>query len=512
MQRTKLVQIKEEFPCTHYFVYKNKEYQINFEFFKCYSNFFLNNQQELQLQKCIPLLDKKSEKSVNLSEESIQDFINFVHRKQIMLTDENVIPLNYLAKIYEIPLLLDVTKEFISTNQNYLALQILSLHQNDTQFQAEELEEIISDKFLDYIDDRRLLTLKIPILNRILTKFLYVRKSQLKEDENDKVMIFLFKCLDCFGRDASILFSNINFENERSKYLNHLMTNYAHKFDFHFINLTFMKTMFQIQSDLLLKEEQSRLHHEEWMREIEKKMKKIELVNDQKLNEQKKIFDGEINKLKKENDDMKLQIQNLVEQKQKSNEEIEKLRRELNNTKSELVNKIKEERKEVLCNNCAIFEYLNSSTNENIIDSGVINCETSINEGTPIKNLFDYSKDTHFRLQDVEGGYIILDFKTKRVSLTKYYFAVPSRNNGNYVGRPKSWRIEGSNDKNSWDLIDRRVNDTSLNDWGRSNEFLCKMNKNVFYKFIRIIEEISHHNNHNFILAEIEFYGSIQNI
>lgn len=91
MQKNKFVQIQDEIPGTHFFTYKNKEYPMNIDFFKSYSNYFSNHQLEFQSKKHIPLLGEDSEISVDLTEDSIQYFINFVHRQQIPLNDENVI-------------------------------------------------------------------------------------------------------------------------------------------------------------------------------------------------------------------------------------------------------------------------------------------------------------------------------------------------------------------------------------------------------------------------------------
>lgn len=169
---------------------------------------------------------------------------------------------------------------------------------------------------------------------------------------------------------------------------------------------------------------------------------------------------------------------------------------------------IQKENKPLNCEN-GIFEYLRNESNGNPCAKCVINIETTdVNCGSK-QNLFDKSQKTEFRLDNKSNGFILIDFKDKQVSFSKYYFSVPVQENGNYTGRPKSWMIEGSNDKNSWDLIDRKENITSLKDWGNSSSFSCSNVSNKFYRFIRINEIINHQDNHYFLLSEIEFYGSI---
>lgn len=189
MQKSKLVQIQEEIPCTHFFVYKRKQYPINFDFFKFYSQYFSNNQLDFQFKKSIPLLNEEQEKSIDLSEESIQYFINFVHRQQIPLTDDNVIFINYLAKIYQVPLLINVTQDYMSSSHNNLILQLLILYQNDYNFQLEQYEDIISKNLMNYIDNDSLLSLNISILYRIVDRYLVEKAESNENGENDKLMV-----------------------------------------------------------------------------------------------------------------------------------------------------------------------------------------------------------------------------------------------------------------------------------------------------------------------------------
>lgn len=75
-----------------------------------------------------------------------------------------------------------------------------------------------------------------------------------------------------------------------------------------------------------------------------------------------------------------------------------------------------------------IIDYLRneSNINNNPYESKLIEVEKSIIKDGQIKNLFDNTIDTHFRLKNVENGFILLDFKDKRINFSKYYFSVPS--------------------------------------------------------------------------------------
>lgn len=158
-----------------------------------------------------------------------------------------------------------------------------------------------------------------------------------------------------------------------------------------------------------------------------------------------------------------------------------------------------------------IIEFLSKSENENIFSAKKIDVSTSKVENDSnfkIENLFDRSKSTCFRLDNVENGHITIDLKSNKINLKKYYFSVPSHTYSD--GQPKSWRIEGSNDKNSWDLIDLRENDSSLKGSGNSNTFECSHETKKFYRYICIKEIYSHTNDHKFLLSELDLIGFIQ--
>lgn len=91
----------------------------------------------------------------------------------------------------------------------------------------------------------------------------------------------MFQCLSKFGRRASVLFGEINFEKIEIKYLNRMLTEFPDIFDFHFLNMTFLKKNFEIQNETIK------------YLEIQKK-----LLNDQKL-------------LNEENDKIKIQIRHI---------------------------------------------------------------------------------------------------------------------------------------------------------------------------------------------------------
>ena len=160
------------------------------------------------------------------------------------------------------------------------------------------------------------------------------------------------------------------------------------------------------------------------------------------------------------------------------------------------------------CND-GILKYLQKSSNDNVFVSKTIDVEVSGISNGEVKNIFDRSKDTVLKIKGTNNSFIVLDFKDKKVNLNKYYFAVPSRSTNYSLNRPKTWLIEGSNNKEKWELIDERENDSSLTDYSASKIFSINQNKNEFYRFIRIKENLKDSNDHRLLLSEIELYGNI---
>lgn len=99
----------------------------------------------------------------------------------------------------------------------------------------------------------------------------------------------------------------------------------------------------------------------------------------------------------------------------------------------------------------------------------------------------------------------------KKVHISQYHFITPSRKSGYSFVRPKSWKIEASNDKNEWELIELKEDDSSLNEYNRFILFTCNnIISESYHRYIRIKEIQSHTNDHRFILTEIEFCGSFE--
>ena len=222
----------EIIPDTHFFVYKNKEYPIKFDYFKYTSEYF----SELENKKRINLLDPETEGNIDFSDSTVQDFIDFVQNKEIILSDENVFGLNYLSNKYEVHKLNKITNEYIFSSNPLFFLDFLIEYQNhnNNNIDLSKYEKIISVHIEEYINDDRLLQLDLQTLYRIIKEYFINEKG--KENFNRKQVIdFLIKVLDKEGRRASILFEFVDFCEYRKEYLQLLTDKYSDIFDFQYI-------------------------------------------------------------------------------------------------------------------------------------------------------------------------------------------------------------------------------------------------------------------------------------
>lgn len=195
---------------------------------------------KLKETKNIPLIDNEEER-LEFPEESIEQFIKYVEHQTIPLSKENIIYLSYLAQKYGVSSLIESTKEFLDQHHDKLTLQILLVCQEKPEFDTSSYEDTISNHMKDYIKDDKIFQLNFQILYRIFHKYQQMNKKE--KIDNKEINEFLFKCLDRFGRKASILFENVDVRHFGHENFNRLLTDYSKSFDFHFINSFYLKTL-----------------------------------------------------------------------------------------------------------------------------------------------------------------------------------------------------------------------------------------------------------------------------
>lgn len=101
----------------------------------------------------------------------------------------------------------------------------------------------------------------------------------------------------------------------------------------------------------------------------------------------------------------------------------------------------------------------------------------------------------------------------RRVDLRSYLIRTGS--DGPNKRHQKSWRIEGSNDGQSWTALDRRSNDGNLNDKFREHHYVCQLgnhgSKSNLFRYIRYVNEDSWNPSYKYDIevSYFELYGSV---
>ena len=124
------------------------------------------------------------------------------------------------------------------------------------------------------------------------------------------------------------------------------------------------------------------------------------------------------------------------------------------------------------------------------------------------KIIQDDNADFSFYTRDIPNSWICFKFNKCQVSVTKYKIRSDkwNKSGGNH---PRSWVIEGLIG-NTWEVIDSRVNDSTLNGAGNVGVFRVQRNTN-FYDSIRMKLTDTNWNNKNYLmLNSFELFGSIR--
>lgn len=111
----------------YYFEYLNQQYPFELDLFKHNSIVIQRMQDKINANKKIPLIQDKEK--VDISKESIEEFIKCCHFQNFIINNENVNSLQHLANKYKVLFLQKQTKEFIS-NQSFISMKLIKKKKN----------------------------------------------------------------------------------------------------------------------------------------------------------------------------------------------------------------------------------------------------------------------------------------------------------------------------------------------------------------------------------------------
>lgn len=519
---------------THSFVYEGKKFPFNMKLFKCFSQYFHANKNRFKNITDINIFDD-SDEIFDLTESTINDFINFCQSKIITLNKENAPCLHKLAKKYDVPLLIDSTNEFIQIHQKEVVVDLLVLNLNNGHFDTAEYEELISNDLPYYVNDDKLLLLPIPVLNQIITKY---HQKNLEQSNNDQICTqitsFLFKCLDKYGIEASVLFSQIDLSRSKNNALNRLLYEYSGKFDFHFINSQILKTVYELENKLI--ERAEKMTNVKKIEDMIQKQEERDKMKDDQIQQKNDEIDRLVRQQEERNKENDKKIQSLIQQHEEKvrqiqsdfksqldnlNEKVRQLTEKLKEN-SGFIDQLKQKQKqeEEMKRQTPLFSYrFNGESNpsgiiSNLGDSVTLSCGANDDSSHPITNIkkFDtsYFINNNYSHPNLESDtYITFDFGTSRkIDLYSYFI-----HSANY--HPKTWRIDGSNDNLNWTPIDRRTNVQNLYNGNHKSHFECQeakhQNENFKFRYIRYSQQDSWTNGdpYRVYFYYFELYGDV---
>lgn len=122
----------------------------------------------------------------------------------------------------------------------------------------------------------------------------------------------------------------------------------------------------------------------------------------------------------------------------------------------------------------------------------------------------DKDKDKYFHTKDEQNSWILFDFKERKIIPSNYIIkSSPYGQNGN---NPKTWKLEGSNDKSSWEPLDEQRDCPYFNGQYLVHTFDIKKRVTTPFRYIRMTQtgpNWQDNRYHYFTLGSIEFYGSL---
>lgn len=199
------------------FFCNNKKYPVDISIFSQHSAYFSKGDkniwpQQEQSFRDINLLSDFDSIS-DISDESINTFLDYCQNKPIKLKPSNVIQVQYLSNKYEVSQLKEHTEKFISSNFKSVIDTIFSNKNIDYQ-----TENIIQKNLFKILNDDRLFSIPVPSMHRIISAYSKNKEKDLIE--------FIFKYIDHQGESSLILLTEIEIDEKNQEFIDEKLNEY----------------------------------------------------------------------------------------------------------------------------------------------------------------------------------------------------------------------------------------------------------------------------------------------
>ena len=156
-----------------------------------------------------------------------------------------------------------------------------------------------------------------------------------------------------------------------------------------------------------------------------------------------------------------------------------------------------------------IINFLLSQSNDQIENEIEFTTSTIYgNDYRPREIAFDNSKFFMTENQNLENCWFCMKFKNHRIIPSNYSIKSDNSHFGN-VKSPKSWVIEGSNDKSTWEILDEQKNDSFLKNYN-IHTFAMNNQSSKEFQYIRMrLTEPNWYGNFYFLVDRFNIYGTL---
>jgi hypothetical protein len=159
---------------------------------------------------------------------------------------------------------------------------------------------------------------------------------------------------------------------------------------------------------------------------------------------------------------------------------------------------------------CGLIHHLCDESQGNVHERGVVNITCSSRARNECWQIVNYDWNDYFYTQNLANSWIQFDFKDRLVSLTHYSLKSGGASGYHFL----EWTISGSNDGNSWTIVDDQKTQV-LNGKYITKLFECGDKSSVssfspFYRYLRLTQTGKNSSKNDHLdLSNIEFFGSI---
>ena len=224
-----------------------KLYTVDFDLLIKNSKYFYDKRKQYENSSQISI-----EKQIfDVDNQTLQSFVSCCQNEPFQIDDSNVYQLHCLSFIYQVSRLTELTTTYMKEHNKRLLLKTITfLNQyptiNDSIFNIDihNEEDAVASNLFEFIEEEDFFSFPTHFHYKILQKF-FDQTDQILLSSANKELIhrFLFTCLEKHGKEASVLFSLINYENEDDQFINTILYLDEEKFDFNMID---SRILFQI--------------------------------------------------------------------------------------------------------------------------------------------------------------------------------------------------------------------------------------------------------------------------